>query len=583
MVKLDLRDPPGPFRPTFWRSPLRGPWLTAVLGSVLLVGVTVLFVTGLLSYAAYNPDLPGNDTTPGKGALGFFLFDWPTRPIWLYRLTQGVHVTLGLVLIPVLLAKLWSVIPKLFVFPPVRSPAHLLERASLLLLVGGAVFEFVTGVLNVQYWYAFPGSFYRLHFYGAWVFMAAFAVHVSLRLRRMWTALRSRRLREVLGTPASRTRPEPADPDGLVSPRPASPTMSRRGALGLVGGGSLAVLAMTVGQSVGGPLRRTALLAPRGREPGTGPAGFQVNKTADAAGIGPALTGAGWRLTVLGAGPARALSRADLLAMPQHTARLPIACVEGWSTADQSWTGVRLRDLARLSRHPRSRIRLRRVAAAARRVPLGVPAAQPDPRRRQPARPAGQRRRPVAGPRLPGAGHRPGQPGRPQHQVGVAADLPRCGMSGFRRRYGAGPLHLVAMVAGFAVAGYAAVQLLSVRPLSVAGWLVGAAVGHDLILLPLYGVADALLVRRYRSHPRPAGELVWVNYVRVPAVLSLLLLVVFGPSVLRLSESYPRATALSSAHYARDWLLVTAAVFLASALLLALRLRRSHRPAARHD
>src|SRR5205823_6032895 len=28
--------PPGPFRPEFWRSPLRGPWLTSALGSLLL-------------------------------------------------------------------------------------------------------------------------------------------------------------------------------------------------------------------------------------------------------------------------------------------------------------------------------------------------------------------------------------------------------------------------------------------------------------------------------------------------------------------------------------------------------------------
>jgi DMSO/TMAO reductase YedYZ molybdopterin-dependent catalytic subunit len=43
------------------------------------------------------------------------------------------------------------------------------------------------------------------------------------------------------------------------------------------------------------------------------------------------------------------LSRAELLRMEQHTASLPIACVEGWSTDNQIWTGVRLRDLAALS------------------------------------------------------------------------------------------------------------------------------------------------------------------------------------------------------------------------------------------
>ncbi|MEV0992693.1 hypothetical protein AB0J17_37695, partial [Streptomyces sp. NPDC049949] len=54
---LGAGPPPGPARPEFWRSPLRGPWLTAAFGLVLLFGITVLFVTGLLSYAAYNPDL----------------------------------------------------------------------------------------------------------------------------------------------------------------------------------------------------------------------------------------------------------------------------------------------------------------------------------------------------------------------------------------------------------------------------------------------------------------------------------------------------------------------------------------------
>lgn len=161
-------DPRLPTSPGFWRSPLRGPWFTSVLGVVLLVGITVLFVTGLVSYAAYNPDLsPVNDKTPDKGILGFYLFAWPTNPHWLYRLNQGVHVTLGITLIPVLLAKLWSVVPKLLAIPPVRSLAHALERISLLLLVGGGLFEFVTGVFNVQQNYVFPGSFYQLHFYGA--------------------------------------------------------------------------------------------------------------------------------------------------------------------------------------------------------------------------------------------------------------------------------------------------------------------------------------------------------------------------------------------------------------------------------
>ncbi|MFE5814706.1 molybdopterin-dependent oxidoreductase [Streptomyces sp. NPDC056479] len=325
-----------PFSPSFWRSPLRGPWLTSVLGVVLLGGITLLFVTGLVSYAAYNPNLaPVNDKTPDKGILGFYLFSWPTDPHWLYRLNQGVHVTLGITLIPVLLAKLWSVVPRLFTLPPARSLAHALERLSLLLLVGGALFEFVTGVLNVQLDYIFPGSFYTLHFYGAWVFIAAFVAHAALK-----TPMALRNLRQL--------REEKND---LVPPSPAEPTVSRRGALWFVGGGSLLLFATTVGQSFDGVLRRTALLAPHGgAEPGSGPGGFQINKTAAYAGIRPADTDEeAWRLVVVGRdGRTVRLTRTDLLAMPLHSAALPIACVEGWSTSDQWWRGVRLRDLAAL-------------------------------------------------------------------------------------------------------------------------------------------------------------------------------------------------------------------------------------------
>jgi hypothetical protein len=265
-------DLPGPFRRSFWRSPVRGPWLTSVLGLLLLGGVLVLFVTGLLSYAAYNPDLsPVNDTTPGKGWLGFYLFSWPTRPAWLYRVNQGLHVTLGLVLVPILLAKLWSVLPRLFEWPPLRSPAHAVERLSLVLLVGGGVFEFATGIMNIQQWYVFPGSFYTLHFYGAWVFVAALAVHATVKFPAVIRALRSRGLLRELRVSTARTRQEPPDASFLVSPAPAAPTISRRGVLAFAGAGSLALLALSVGQSSGGPLRRTALLAPHGQAEGSGP------------------------------------------------------------------------------------------------------------------------------------------------------------------------------------------------------------------------------------------------------------------------------------------------------------------------
>ncbi|MET7775418.1 MULTISPECIES: molybdopterin-dependent oxidoreductase [Streptomyces] len=333
--------PRSPSSPAFWRSPLRGPWFTSVLGVVLLGGITVLFVTGLVSYAAYNPNLsPVNDMTPDKGLLGFYLFSWPTNPSWLYRLTQGVHVTLGITLIPVLLAKLWSVVPKLFTLPPARSLAHALERISLLLLVGGALFEFTTGVLNIQLDYIFPGSFYPLHFYGAWVFFTAFVAHAVLRVPMALRNLRHLRDEDQ----------RPRADDELVAPDPAPPTVSRRGALGVVGGGSLLLFATTAGRNFDAPLRETAVLVPHGGpEPGGGPGGFQINKTAEAVGIDMRETsGETWRLVVEGRGRTVRLSRDELLKLPLHSAALPIACVEGWSTSDQWWRGVRLRDLAAL-------------------------------------------------------------------------------------------------------------------------------------------------------------------------------------------------------------------------------------------
>ncbi|HET6192891.1 MAG TPA: molybdopterin-dependent oxidoreductase [Trebonia sp.] len=122
--------------------------------------------------------------------------------------------------------------------------------------------------------------------------------------------------------------------------------------LAFAGAGAGLIALLSVGQSLGGPLRWTALLAPHGQNVGR-PDDFQVNQTAASAGINESQTGDAWRLTlgsdVQASRAPVVLRRADLLRMEQHTASLPIACVEGWSTDNQEWTGVRLRDLARLA------------------------------------------------------------------------------------------------------------------------------------------------------------------------------------------------------------------------------------------
>jgi DMSO/TMAO reductase YedYZ molybdopterin-dependent catalytic subunit len=273
---------------------------------------------------AYQPDLRGNAIVPAGADLPLN-FSWPTAPSWLYAFTQGLHVNVGLVAIPFVLAKLWSAMPRLFAWPPVASPAQAVERLAVALLVSSTVFQLVTGVMNAQYWYGFHFNFVLAHYYGAIVFTASLALHVIVKTPAILRAYRERG----------------AFRNELVALDPDPPTMSRRGLFAFVGGAGALLLAANAGQTIGGPLRSLALLAPRRED-------FPVNKTAARAKVTPAMVGDSYRLTLSSAAGEVALSREELLALPQHSARLPIACVEGWTTT-QEWTGVRLSQLAELA------------------------------------------------------------------------------------------------------------------------------------------------------------------------------------------------------------------------------------------
>ncbi|MCO6010506.1 molybdopterin-dependent oxidoreductase [Actinoallomurus purpureus] len=275
----------------------------AWLGVWLGISFTVAFVTGLISHFMQHP--------PGWAV-------WPSRPVGLYRLTQGVHVIGGLATIPLLLAKLWTVYPKLWQWPPVRSAGHALERALVLPLVGGALFQLVTGLFNIAYFYPFPFFFPAAHYWTAYIVYGALVIHVA----NEWAKVRGLRRSGSAGGAAA---------------RPMGP--SRRGFLATVAGACGLVGLTTVGETFT-PLGGLALLAPR--RPGVGPQRLPVNKTAAAAGITPDPD---WRLAVTGdVARELSLSLADLRAMPRHVVRLPIACVEGWS-AEATWAGVRLRDV----------------------------------------------------------------------------------------------------------------------------------------------------------------------------------------------------------------------------------------------
>jgi hypothetical protein len=143
------------------------------------------------------------------------------------------------------------------------------------------------------------------------------------------------------------------------------------------------------------------------------------------------------------------------------------------------------------------------------------------------------------------------------------------------------PFQLLLLAASFALAGYAGVRLLADDWFGVALWFVGAALLHDLVLLPLYAVADRAVVRGLGA----AGRREWALYVRVPAAFSGLLLLVWFPLISGMVDRrYRSATGLSPDGFLARWLLITAVLFGVSALLLAARVRRAtkRRPPAVH-
>ncbi|MEV0458748.1 molybdopterin-dependent oxidoreductase [Catellatospora methionotrophica] len=284
-------------------SRLRSPQLTSRIGRILGIAVAVCFVTGYLSHAIQHP--------PGW-------FYWPSRPVDLYRVTQGLHVATGLAIVPLLAVKLWSVYPKLSRWPPFRDAVHAVERLSLFLLVAAALFQVTTGILNIALWYS-PMSFFftTAHYWTAWILIGSLAIHLGIKLPI---------IRRALAAPH-----RPVQTEGL----------SRRGVFTAVGAAIGLITVATIGQTLR-PFAGLSVLGPR--DPRIGPQGLPVNQSAVAAGVTAAATDPAYRLELTGPTGTRRLSLADLAALPQHTAQLPITCVEGWS-ATATWTGVRIKDL----------------------------------------------------------------------------------------------------------------------------------------------------------------------------------------------------------------------------------------------
>lgn len=160
--------------------------------------------------------------------------------------------------------------------------------------------------------------------------------------------------------------------------------------------------------------------------------------------------------------------------------------------------------------------------------------------------------------------------------------------SGARRRfvqlYGAKPWHLLALLASLVVTGYTVNVLLADTSalVRIVIWFVGAAVVWDFVLGPALALGDRGLrpVLR-RARVRGVSPL---NYVRFPALLSLLLLLVWTPLIFQRSEQIYRSKAgLLQDAYLERWLAVTGVLFLLSGLAFAVAVRRVGRRAARPD
>jgi len=171
MARFLLPSPPGwlrrgPLREGAFRSSLHDERTATLIGTALGITFTTAFLTGLISHELQLAHPP----------------TWiPDRPVWIFRFTQGLHVASGTAAIPLLLAKLWTVYPKLFGWPPVKSVLHGLERLSIAVLVGGAIFQLVTGLLNVVQWYPWKFAFVPTHYWVAWITVGALILHIAVK------------------------------------------------------------------------------------------------------------------------------------------------------------------------------------------------------------------------------------------------------------------------------------------------------------------------------------------------------------------------------------------------------------------
>ncbi len=149
------------------------------------------------------------------------------------------------------------------------------------------------------------------------------------------------------------------------------------------------------------------------------------------------------------------------------------------------------------------------------------------------------------------------------------------------RRYGAGPRHLLLMVAALALGGYAVLEL-GLGALwnggtwwqSIAVWFVAAAAVHDLVLFPAAALVDRVLSSRLGRERSPTRTSV-LNHVRVPTLAAVLTFLVFLPGIVQQgSGAHLRATGFTQDPYFERWLLLVVGFFALSAVVYGVRVLR---------
>ncbi len=317
--------PPKPARWPHFTSTLRSTAVTARVGRVLGIALGICFVTGMLSHYQYQP---------------WLWLPEPASPKFLYRITQGTHVLTGMLCIPLILVKLWSVYPNLFQWPPVKSRKNGVERALIGILVSSSLVQLATGFFNALDWYPWSWDFVPVHRFLGYVVIGSILLHIAIKLPDIKYGLKAKLAEgDVLDELGWEENPNAySNNEDTHQPPPPTEGISRRGVL-LAAGAGIGIVAVTAAGQTVTPLEPVGLLAIR--QSRKGPQRVPVNRTAAEAQI--TMASAGYQLTVTGPKP-YFLTLAELEAMAVHEASFPISCVEGWSVGAQ-WRGVRLVDV----------------------------------------------------------------------------------------------------------------------------------------------------------------------------------------------------------------------------------------------